>query len=61
MNNCKCCVPCVCTGSGREQACKRHNIGYNILTIEPDVWISYNTHLPGMVFIVADVKIGLNC
>ena len=27
MNNCKCCVPCVCTGSGRKQACKKHDIG----------------------------------
>ena len=25
MNNCKCCVPCVCTGSGYEQACERHD------------------------------------
>ena len=27
MNNCKCCIPYVCAGSGCKQACKRHNIG----------------------------------
>ena len=36
-----------------------YNTGYNILTIEVNVCIGFNT--PGMVFIVANVKIGLNC
>ena len=27
MNNFKSCIPCVCTGSGRKQVCKEHDIG----------------------------------
>ena len=38
-----------------------YNNRYNISTFEADVCIGYNTHLPDTVFIVADVKISLNC
>ena len=41
--------------------CSQLNIGYNILTVEAHVCMGFNTLLLGMVFIVADVKISLNC
>ena len=31
MNNCKCCFPYVCAGSGCKRACKRHNIIYGVI------------------------------